>query len=304
MTTKHSFYIPRINCVYTIDDIIATFRLLYIGEVARVDINHKLEDTMSVFIHMNYLYDSEIAWNIVNNTYNKNSYYRLWIEEDVYWLLLKNNYPIEDTYLNIHQIAENARILEEKVFKLEDKMTEKDETIARLNAVVFKLIYTVFPIKKSKFKSEKKTKKRVEKNRENLKNIYNCVNMMHYGEFYDKDYLSPDEDTRNKQLLEQREEDLTELKWSEPWEENVIIQHYEPFIKTAAAADMTYFTSKNEKQHESNDLNSDDDTMPALISCYDSIISTSTNSSDSNNTNSNSDKSERHSYTKNLCGND
>jgi hypothetical protein len=266
---------------------------------------------------MDYLYDSEIAWNIVNNTYNKNSYYRLWIEEDVYWLLLKNNNPVEDTHLNIHQIAENARILEEKVFKLEDKMTEKDETIARLNAVVFKLIYTVFPIKKSKFKSEKKTKKRVDKNRENLKNIYNCVNMMHYGEFYDKDYLSPDEDTRNKQLLEQREEDLTELKWSEPWDN--IIQHYEPFIKPVP---MSYFTTSSYSEEAKNNfnetielsgpvelnetttttttttgLNSDDDTMPALINCYDSSISNSTNSSDSNN-------SERHSYTKNLCGND
>jgi hypothetical protein len=205
-TTKHSFYIPRVSCDYSINDIIATFRLLYIGEVSRVDINGKLNDYMSVFIHMDYLYDSEIAWNIVNNTYKKNSYYRLWVEEDVYWLLLKNNNPVEDTYLNIHQLAENTRILEEKLLKLEDKLTEKDETIARLNAVVFKLIYTVFPIKKSKSKSksEKKVKKRAKKNRENIKNIYNCVNMIHHGEFYDKDYLSPDEDTRNKQLLEKK----------------------------------------------------------------------------------------------------
>lgn len=315
--TKFSFYIPRVSCYYTIDDIIATFRLLYIGEVARVDINGKVNDYMSVFVHMDYLYDSEIAWNIVNCTYKKNSYYRLWVEEDTYWRLLKNNNPVEDTYLNIHQLAESNRILEEKVSKLEEKLEEKSETIARLHAVTLRLIYSVFPIKKSKSKDKDthkdkhkhknkdkhKHKHKTKHNKKNIKNIYDCVNMLHYGKFYNKDYLSADDSKRKHQLLEQEKEDLSELKWAEPWED--IGKHYEPFLSSTSSSSSSSFTflHKDDKELNSSSecINSDDDTMPALISCYDSSIDT-TDSSNSNNSN-NSDKSERQTYTETLCGN-
>lgn len=272
-TTNFSFYIPRIHCHYTIDDIIYTFRLLYIGEVKRVDINAKLTDYMSVFVHMEYLYDSEIAWDVVNYTHKKNSYYKLWVEEDIYWLILKNNNPLEDTCLNIHQLAENTRILEEKVHNLETKLTEKDDKIARLNAVCFRLIYSVFPIVEQLSNKSISKSKSINKsinnsvNTENLKNIYDCINMLNYGKFYNKNYLSSDESIRNQQLLEQHKKDLNELKEAEPWDD--MSKHYEVYMNNNVKPIidmMTYFDSSY-KDKDKNTYEDDTDSMPSLISC-------------------------------------
>jgi hypothetical protein len=140
MSPKFSFYIPRIYGDYTVEDVMASFRLLFIGEVRRVDIKDKCTDYMSVFVHMDYLYDTEIAWNIVNDTHTKAGQYTLWVDPDFYWIILKNTNPVADTHLNCHQLAENTRLLEEKVVKLEEVVQRQSKQQERLQFVLSTLI--------------------------------------------------------------------------------------------------------------------------------------------------------------------
>jgi hypothetical protein len=188
---RYNFYIPRIYGSYTVDDIIATFRLLYIGEVSRVDINEKNDVYMSAFVHMNHLYDSEIAWQLINATYNTNSSYKLWVEPDCYWMILKNTNPVAETHLNRSQLAENIRLLEEKV-----KMS--DDKIGRLEHVIHKLCLTLYE----------------------RHEVYDTHNFMHYNEHYSEGYLSTNALIRAEQIAQYKQE-IAEMKEAEPWDEYV-----------------------------------------------------------------------------------
>jgi hypothetical protein len=85
---------------------------------------------------MLYLFDTDIANSILTCT-NSEKPYKLWIENNVFWWILKNKNPIQDTKLNIHQIVENARLLEEKVIKQEEKINQMQDTIYQLLREVF-----------------------------------------------------------------------------------------------------------------------------------------------------------------------
>ena len=104
MSKQISFYIPRVYGEYTADDIKHTFRLLWIGEVRRVDINKTCDEYVTAFVHMDYMYDSEYAWNIINVTDKLDACFKLNVDIDNYWLLLKNKRPVQDTHLNLSLI--------------------------------------------------------------------------------------------------------------------------------------------------------------------------------------------------------
>lgn len=134
-----SFYIPQISFLYTENDIKRVFHLLNIGEVKRVDfssVSTRKENHHSAFVHMLYLFDTDIANSILTCT-NSEKPYKLWIENNVFWWILKNKNPIQDTKLNIHQIVENARLLEEKVIKQKEKINQMQDTINQLLGAVF-----------------------------------------------------------------------------------------------------------------------------------------------------------------------
>lgn len=115
-----SLYIPRVEIQYGSHDIINMFHLLEVGYVTRVDIipikmsNKKYDynkEYNSVFIYIDFY----TKWLKENPTLFTYPSYRLWINDRKYWTLLKNKNPFPNTILNIHQIAENTRILEEKL---------------------------------------------------------------------------------------------------------------------------------------------------------------------------------------------
>ena len=249
--TKYNFYIPRIYGNYTVDDIIATFRLLYIGEVSRVDINEKNDAYMSAFVHMDHLYDSEIAWQVINTTYNTNSPYRLWVDTDSYWMLLKNINPVAETHLNISQLAENARLLEEKVNLYEDK-------IDRMEYVIHKLCRTIYA----------------------QSDIYDTHNYMHYNQHYSEGYLSTDVAKRAQQLA-QYKHDIAKMKEAEPWDEYVhkytshIVFSPSPSSSSEDGEDSdsdTHPSMPSLINYEDTSASEDDsDVMPGLISREKSI---------------------------------
>ena len=129
-----SIYIPRINVNYTQEDIMYTFRLLYIGDVCRVDFveldgsYQRTSDSIykSAFVHMECYYPSLLAKGIYDILTNKhgNRCYQLNVSEKEYWLLKPNLYPVKYTDLNIHQVVENFRLLENKVKELENELAE------------------------------------------------------------------------------------------------------------------------------------------------------------------------------------
>jgi hypothetical protein len=267
---KYTFYIPRIYGTYTVEDIIATFRLLYIGEVSRVDINEKNESYMSAFVHMTHLYDSEIAWQVINTTYNENASYKLWVEPDCYWMILKNTNPVAETHLNISQLAENARLLEEKVKASEDK-------IDRLEYVIHKLCRTIYE----------------------QHDIYDTHNFMHYNQHYSDGYLSTNASTRAEQIAQEKRE-IAAMKEAEPWDEYVHkYSSHRIFTPSPSSSDKEEGEDSDSDTHASmpslincevtaaGESDSDSDSMPGLIACNttigytDSIDSGNDNSSDS-----------------------
>ena len=134
-----SICIPRLSNLYTENDVKYTFKLLSIGEVNRVDFvpihNHKNNNKINehfqlAFVHFDFFYDTSIAQDIQNYLYN-NIAYKLDVDDSTFWWILNNNNPIPETKLNIHQLAENMRLLEEKV-------KQQEETILRLQDFIDK----------------------------------------------------------------------------------------------------------------------------------------------------------------------
>lgn len=97
-----------------------------------------------------------------------------------YWMMLPANNPIPETRLNIHQLAENNRLLEEKVKSQDDTINtllEENETIKkdikRLQETVYQVIGKVF---------NHETESR---------HIYGLVNYMDYAVHNDREWYFP-----------------------------------------------------------------------------------------------------------------
>ena len=127
-----SIYIPRIGINTDEISMQIVFDKLLIGRVSRVDFVPIDSNTRmkKAFVHMSEYYDTEIAFEI-KDAFNNNIAYQLYPDVDSrhYWILLKNKCPIPETTLNVHQLAENHRILEEVVFK----QTEQIDGLQRSN---------------------------------------------------------------------------------------------------------------------------------------------------------------------------
>ena len=137
-----SFYIPRMYTNYTVEDIIYMFRLMYIGDVRRVDFiqlessTNPLNNYQSAFIHMECFYLTNVASKIQETVFIYDDHYKLWVGDNEYWWLMKTINPVADTHMNIHQLAENARILEKKVVDQQATIKRQSEQLDRLQNVV------------------------------------------------------------------------------------------------------------------------------------------------------------------------
>jgi uncharacterized coiled-coil protein SlyX len=119
-----SVYIPRLNNNVTEDFIKQVFKYKHIAIVERVDfvpvINPApgFEDhSMSAFVHFDGYYYHDKTDEMYEAVFEKGESWKFYPYSDSneYWLLLKNHNPVKPTNLNIHQLAENHRILEETV---------------------------------------------------------------------------------------------------------------------------------------------------------------------------------------------
>jgi len=150
MSTHHT--------VASIKNIMSLFR---IGTVERIDftpINKKpgfgenVDDVvMSAFIHFsdplrgddncyNYMSDSYLGNNDFWDTISRNQPYKLQIARKEYWICLKNKNPVQRTMMNIHQVVENSRHLENLVEEQNNKIKELEEKMANMDSVIRQFI--------------------------------------------------------------------------------------------------------------------------------------------------------------------
>lgn len=175
MNSITSIYIPRMSVLHTEESVINVMFNLRIGSVTRVDfvpINkkpgfvEKLDDVYkSAFVHF-YLplprYDGpplpaeDTAGLSLRNQYiwdmlDTDEPCRVKVSPTEYWFILRNNHPVPQTMMNIHQVVENGRHLESLIEKQNKKLEEQDATIKKLeskldgiHAVVYQLIGGLF----------------------------------------------------------------------------------------------------------------------------------------------------------------
>jgi hypothetical protein len=145
----YSFYIPRMSRIYTEEQIKIIFSsLLMIGPVKRVDLVPINKKFQRAFIHMEMLYDLDTPNKIKDLVFEQEE--AAWvspglIDNRIYWILLKNKNPIDDTNMNIHQLANQMntiihylKTLNDKIEKIESSV-KKPETERPLGCLLDKL---------------------------------------------------------------------------------------------------------------------------------------------------------------------
>lgn len=162
MLSQASIYIPRISKTYSEKHIKIIMHDNNIGSVSYVDftpINKKQgfyedidNDMVSAFVHFYtplvnesdvYVwynkYLNEHFWRDIQN----NKPYRLFVEPgktSEYWICLKNKNPVQRTMMNIHQVVENGRYLENLIMTQADDIKNLREIIDNQNQVITQLI--------------------------------------------------------------------------------------------------------------------------------------------------------------------
>ena len=160
-----SIYIPRMSATHNEESVRRFMELLSVGVVSRVDftpIDKKpgFEENVdsvvkSAFIHFAYT-DSQLMHGY---PYNEEIWGRvargkqcnIQVSEKEYWIFLKNNTPIKETLMNIHQVVENGRHLEKLIeeqantIKQQERMiNELSESLDRVKSVVYQLVGGVY----------------------------------------------------------------------------------------------------------------------------------------------------------------
>ena len=167
---SYSFYVPLMALRYTEESVKTIFESKFgLGVVNRVDFvaiegNQRFQ---KAFIHMSTINCIESVDAIMTKVFNNHESVRMYpdaVNVNTYWILLANKNPVTETSLNIHQVTENARILQELVFK-------QTEQIARLQETVYNLTTRIF---------DHVAEKNV---------IYAYSNFMKHGNYFDKGFI-------------------------------------------------------------------------------------------------------------------
>jgi hypothetical protein len=153
-----SFYIPRVNALFSKTEIKNIIEDRFNAcNVKRIDFVSILNPDKTVnpayrtvfihtLFHTFFLRNSPSSTALYNATYVAEAAYKLCLDvkNDKYWLLLKNKYPVPETDLNLSQVVENARLLEERVAKQEEIIEYQATKIEKIENVVYQLLGGLF----------------------------------------------------------------------------------------------------------------------------------------------------------------
>ncbi len=118
--SSNSFFIPRMLSDYDEMRVRGIFEsVMCLGTVKRVDFVPIEGEPrfQKAFIHMVNIYKSPFTDYVVREVIDSNRGVRVYprfsgSNQNEYWVLLKNKNPVQETKLNIHQVVENANILQ------------------------------------------------------------------------------------------------------------------------------------------------------------------------------------------------
>ena len=129
-----SIYVPRVLNEHTVQSVTNVMAHFNIGIVQYVDftpINKKPgfyesfdAKYKSAFIHFVEVPGYQINTQFWTLIQEQEQGYKLHISPNEYWICLKNHTPIQRTMMNIHQVVENGRYLEDRIKTLEDKLAQ------------------------------------------------------------------------------------------------------------------------------------------------------------------------------------
>lgn len=160
MNSFASIYIPRMSIGWTEEAIKGFMSDIRIGSVSHVDftpINKKPgfgENVDSVvksaFIHFsNPIIGADDKYHFRSNNYLINSFwvtiengqsYKLNVPIGGYWICLKNKNPVQRTMMNIHQVVENGRYLENLITEQAEEIKKLKDTVDGLHHTVYQLL--------------------------------------------------------------------------------------------------------------------------------------------------------------------
>ena len=165
MSIYSSIYIPRISIDHNEESIAYYISQFQIGTVSHIDftpINKQPgfsenvdQVAKSAFIHFSnprFCFDKgKHETDLENSKFWKTiaagQPYKLQVSRNEYWLCLKNKNPIQRTMMNIHQVVENGRYLEElieaqaKIIKMQsEKIEEIDKKLDATYIIVYQLL--------------------------------------------------------------------------------------------------------------------------------------------------------------------
>lgn len=149
-----SIYIPRMSVNHTEESIRKIMRACQIGTVRHVDfipINKKpgfVENfdqvMMSAFVYFSdpWLSSADDTYSFKSDKYMGHTQFwdtiaageafQVNVTEKEYWICLKNKKPIQRTMMNIHQVVENGRYLENLIQEQAKKIEEQAKKIEEL----------------------------------------------------------------------------------------------------------------------------------------------------------------------------
>lgn len=155
MSSFASIYIPRMCFSWTEEEIREDMACRNIGNVSYVDftpINKKPgfgEDVdkvvKSAFIHFHFIFIENLNqefWNKIES----GQPYKLQVTTREYWICLKNKNPIQRSLMNIHQVVENGRYLENLITEQGKELKNLKETVEEQKKIIDGLHMTVYQL--------------------------------------------------------------------------------------------------------------------------------------------------------------
>ena len=143
----YSVYIPRIHNSFTDFSVTTFFERNQVGRVERVDFTPFKSDEhkgyRQAFVHFSPLRKTNAVLKEIEQEGSCRFYpYRQYSnalnsdisekQQNEYWILLKNNAPIPKTELNIHQLAHNQKLMEEREAQMVQKMEQMTQKMEKM----------------------------------------------------------------------------------------------------------------------------------------------------------------------------
>ncbi len=167
MNSVASIYIPRMAAHHTEQSVRNIMVSFQVGTVVRVDFTpinkkpgfgEKVDDVVkSAFVHFSDPIPSPDGWIYFNTrSYNGNEEfweaivtgqsYRLQVSPREYWICLMNKNPVQNTMMNIHQVVENGRHLENLIEKQNDEIKNLREIIDKQSKTIEGIHHCIYQL--------------------------------------------------------------------------------------------------------------------------------------------------------------